>query len=66
MAVRMYSKLEVERMLLGCDCHHVKDYETGATWQTSRGYRFMVPQWGDDRRTDENTMRDILADIADR
>jgi hypothetical protein len=66
MAVRMYSRLEVERMLRGCDCHHVKDYETAALWSTSRGYHFTVPQSGDDRRTDENTMRSILQDIENR
>ena len=66
MAVRLYSKGEVERMLIGCDCHHVKDYETGAMWATSRGFRFFVPQWGSDRRTDENTIADILRDIQNR
>ena len=66
MAVRLYSKADVERILIGHDCHHVKDYATAAMWATSRGFHFIVPQEGDDRRTNEYTLGDILREIKDR
>ncbi len=62
-ALRLFSQVEVEQQLWRLKCVKVKEYETAALWRTKSGFCFSVPQYGPDKRCDELTLGEILADI---
>jgi hypothetical protein len=63
MAVRLFPWEHVERELWRRDCRMIKEYETATLWATQKGYHFIVPKEGPDRRCDEYTFTEILADV---
>ena len=63
MAVRLFSKAEVEQQLWRRHCRKVREYETAALWRTNEGFHFTVPQEGPDKQCDEYTLREILEEL---
>lgn len=66
MAVRLYANEYIKLQLKQRGCEKLKDYETCALWRTAKGFHFIVPQEGQDRRCDEYTFREVLAEIEGR
>jgi len=64
MPVRLLSAAHVRRELEKLKCRKTKDYETATGWLTASEVLFIVPHEGPDKRTDENTLREILIDVA--
>ncbi len=62
-ALRLFSREEVERKLWRHKCIKVREYETAALWKTKNGFFFTVPQFGPDKRCDQLTLESILEDI---
>ena len=65
-AVRLIGYEEITRELWRRKCRLVREYNTAALWKTGEGYHFTVPQEGPDRRCDEYTWGEILAELDSR
>jgi len=66
MPVRLYSEEHVEAELSRRNCKKLTQHKSCSMWRTDAGYWFTVPEEGPDGRCDENTLREILLEIAGR
>jgi len=62
-ARRLLSRDHVTRQLTLLKCKLVKEYEVTSAWETASGVWFTVPHETHEKRTDEDTLRDILNEV---
>ena len=60
---RLLSREHVHRVLTRLKCHEVKEYETNTAWETASGVWFTVPHETPERRTSDDTLREIINDV---
>jgi hypothetical protein len=63
MARRLLSRDHVRGKLKHLKCVEIKEYETVTVWETASGIWFTVPHETPEKRTDEDMLQKILADV---